>query len=67
MMMMAMMSIAYTYDENDVCRCAIIFWTNHDTKQDKVNYAVSEREDRVTDLTWMMGSTGMYWAATGLY
>ena len=39
-------------------------------KQDKVNYAVSEREDRVTDvttLTMMMGCTGMYWAATGLY
>ena len=38
-------------------------------KQDKVNYAVSEREDRVTDLTTLtriMGSTGMYWAATGL-
>ena len=35
-------------------------------KQDKVNYAVSEREDRVTR-TRMMGCTGMYWAATGLY
>ena len=37
-------------------------------KQDKVNYAVSEREDRVTDLTTltrMTGCTGMYWAATG--
>ena len=33
-------------------------------EQDKVNCAVSEREDRVTDL--IMGSTGMYWAATGL-
>ena len=32
------------------------------TKQDKVNYAVSEREYRVTDLTRMMGCTGMYWA-----
>ena len=39
-------------------------------KQDKVNYVVSERENRVTDvttLTRMMGCTGMYWAATGLY
>ena len=38
-------------------------------QQDKVNYAVSEREDRVTDLTMltrMTGCTGMYWAATGL-
>ena len=38
-------------------------------KQDKVNYAVSEREDRVTDLTTltrMTGCTGMYWVATGL-
>ena len=38
-------------------------------KQDKVNYAVSEREDRVTDLTMltrMTGCTGMYRAATGL-
>ena len=37
-------------------------------KQDKVNYAVSEREDRVTDLmlTRMTGCTGMYWAATVL-
>ena len=37
-------------------------------EQDKVNYAVSEREDRVTDLTTltrMTGCTGMYWAATG--
>ena len=37
-------------------------------QQDKVNYAVSEREDRVTDLTTltrMTGCTGMYWAATG--
>ena len=34
-------------------------------RQDKVNYAVSEREDRVTDLTTlrrMTGCTGMYWA-----
>ena len=39
------------------------------TKQDKVNYAVSEREDGVTDLTTlrrMTGCTGMYWAANGL-
>ena len=38
-------------------------------EQDKVNYAVSQREDRVTDLTTltrMTGSTGMFWAATGL-
>ena len=36
--------------------------------QDKVIYAVSEREDRVTDLTMLTritGCTGMYWAATG--
>ena len=36
--------------------------------KDKVNYAVSKREDRVTDLTTltrMTGCTGMYWAATG--
>ena len=34
-------------------------------QQDKVNYAVSEREDRVTDMTTlrrMTGCTGMYWA-----
>ena len=39
-------------------------------KQDKVNYAVSEREDRETDLTTltrMTGYTGRFWAATGLY
>ena len=39
-------------------------------KQDKVNYAVSEKEDTVTDvtiLTRMMGFTAMHWAATGLY
>ena len=38
--------------------------------QDKVNSAVSEREDRVTDLTTltrMTGCIGMFWAATGLY
>ena len=37
-------------------------------KQDKVNYAVSEREDRETDLTMlirMTGCTGMYWAVLG--
>ena len=35
---------------------------NRDLKQDKVNYAVSEREDRVKDLTtltMMTGYTGM--------
>ena len=39
-------------------------------KRDKVNYAVSEREHRVTDLTTltrMTNCTGMFWAATGLY
>ena len=38
-------------------------------QQDKVNYAVSEREGRVTDvtmLTRMTGCTGIYWTATGL-
>ena len=42
--------------------------------QDIENYAVSEREERVTDVTLftrMTGCTGMYWAATatatGLY
>ena len=38
-------------------------------KQDKVNYAVSDREDRVTGattLTRKAGSNGMYWAATVL-
>ena len=38
-------------------------------QQDKVKYAVSEREDRVTDLTTltrMTSCTGMYWAANGL-
>ena len=42
---------------------------NHHDKQDKVKYAVSEREDRVTDLTTiirMTGCTGIYWAANGL-
>ena len=37
--------------------------------QDIENYAVSEREERVTEvalLTRMTGCTGMYWAATGL-
>ena len=40
------------------------------TKQDKVNYAVSEREYRVTDLTTLTritGGTGMYWDANGVY
>ena len=39
-----------------------------DDKQDKVNYAVSEREDRVTDLTTLRrrsGCIGMYWAVLG--
>ena len=38
-------------------------------KQDKVNYAVSDREDRVTGatmLTRMAGCNRMYWAATVL-
>ena len=38
-------------------------------EQDKVNYAVSEREERVTDLTTltrMTGCIGMFWAETGL-
>ena len=37
-------------------------------KQDKVNYAVSEREDMVTGattLTRMAGCIGMYWAVLG--
>ena len=44
----------------------MFIWDNKNkNKQDKVNYAVSEREDRVTDLTTlrrMTGCTGMYWA-----
>ena len=37
------------------------------TKQDKVNYAVYEREYRVTNLTTRLtGCSRMYWAATGL-
>ena len=39
-------------------------------KQDKVNYAVSEREHRVADLTMLTRVTGctvMFWAATELY
>ena len=40
-------------------------------RQDKVNYAVSEREDRVInrcdDNKRMTSCTGMYRAATGLY
>ena len=36
-------------------------------EQDKVNYAVSQREvTDLTTLTRMTGSTGMFWAATGL-
>ena len=37
--------------------------------QDKVNYVVSETEDRVTDLTTlrrMAGCAGKFWAATRL-
>ena len=48
---------------------AQVYNHNHCIQQDKVNYAVSEREDRVTDLTTltrMSGCTGMFWAATGL-
>ena len=43
--------------------------SSHLKEQDKVNYAVSEREGRVTDvtmLTRMTGCTGIYWTATGL-
>ena len=39
------------------------------SKQDKVNYAVSEKDHRATDLTTltrMTGCTRMFWAATGL-
>ena len=39
------------------------------SKQDKANYAVSDRDDRVsglTTLTRMAGCNGMYWAATVL-
>ena len=39
-------------------------------KQDKVNYAVSEKEDGVTGvklLMRMMGCTRMYWSTTELY
>ena len=42
-----------------------------ESQQDKVNYAVSEREDRVInrcdDNKRMTSCTGMYRAATGLY
>ena len=40
-------------------------WLNiwKQNKQDKVNYAVSEREDRVTDLTTLTRMTG----CTGIY
>ena len=37
-------------------------------QEDKVNYAVSEREDRVTGATTLMrmaGCNGMYWAVVG--
>ena len=36
--------------------------------KDKVNYAISEREDRVTDVTMlkrMIGCSGLYWAVLG--
>ena len=36
------------------------------SKQDKVNYAVFEREDRVTGATTLTGCNGMYWAVTVL-
>ena len=50
-------------------------WKNN-IEQDKVNYAVSEMEDRVTDVTTIKGwravleCTGLYWTVlgcTGLY
>ena len=48
--------IAFQYHK----RCSSIQSTAHKTerKQDKVNYAVSEREDRVTDVTTLMRMTG---------
>ena len=53
---------------------AQVYNHNHCIQQDKVNYAVSEREDRVTDLTTFNKDDGLYsdvlgcnWAATGLY
>ena len=45
----------------------LTFLAENILKQDKVNYAVSEREYRVTGattLTRKAGSNGMYWAAT---
>ena len=56
-------------DNTVVCVYAWEACTSKMIEQDKVNYAVSEREDRVTDfttLTRMAGYTGMYWAATVL-
>ena len=47
----------------------LTFLAENILKQDKVNYAVSEREDRATDLTMlkrMTGCNGMYLCATGL-
>ena len=47
----------------------LTFLAENILKQDKVNYAVSEREYRVTGattLTRKAGSNGMYWAATVL-
>ena len=52
-----------------VCVYAWDACTSKKIEQDKVNYAVSEREDRVTDLTTltrMTGCTGMFLAATRL-
>ena len=46
----------------------ISFTWESEKRQDKVNYAVSEREDRVTDLTTltrMTGCTGLCWAVLG--
>ena len=45
----------------------LTFLAENILKQDKVNYAVSEREYRgtgATTLTRKAGSNGMYWAAT---
>ena len=46
--------------------CAEVSTTSENyCQQDKVNYAVSEREHRVTDVTTLMrmtGCSGMYWA-----
>ena len=45
------------------------FSQNNLSEQDKVNYAVSERDDRVTGATALMRMAGynrLYWAATVL-